>query len=509
MNLPTSGTQLICHNSEYFFPARTKAPASHLLTTVMLCAALSSPSSLLAGDDAHSGGKEVAEIGSQRELFVDDWLIDALDGAQLKLHHPRPEEIAVTFDAPAEGNVSAYVTVFQDGDIYRMYYRGGNYNWETRKTSHEATCYAESRDGRNWSKPALGLFELNGSKQNNIVWMGAGTHNFAPFKDANPDCRHDEAYKALGGDSKGLIAFASADGIHWRQLRAEPVITKGAFDSQNLAFWDTVRQRYVDFHRGFRDGVRGIMTAHSPDFLDWTEPQFIDMGDVEPMHLYTNATVAYARAPHIFLAFPKRFVESRAPAYHPHPDHNYPGVSDGLLMSSRDGLHWHRWDEAFIRPGENVDRWWQRNNMTAWGIVETKSDLPGQPPELSLYSSENYYVGPGRLRRFSLRLDGFASINAPYKGGYVVTRPLVFAGKELEINFATSAAGSIRCELQDERGKPIPGFALEECAEIYGDRVEHVVHWEQGSSVESLAGKPVRLKIALKDADVYSLRFRP
>lgn len=124
-------------------------------------------------------------------------------------------------------------------------------------------------------------------------------------------------------------------------------------------------------------------------------------------------------------------------------------------MSSRDGVNWKRWDEEFLRPGPNAHRWWQRNNHIAWGLVETKNDLPGDGRELSLYAIENYYVGPCRLRWFSLRIDGFVSVNAPYKGGEFTTRPLTFAGRELEINYAASAAGSLRVEMQDAGGKPL------------------------------------------------------
>jgi hypothetical protein len=86
--------------------------------------------------------------------------------------------------------------------------------------------------------------------------------------------------------------------------------------------------------------------------------------------------------------------------------------------------------------------------------------------------------------------------------------PVTFTGDELVINFATSAAGSVRVELQDAGGMPIPGFALEEAREQIGNEIERVVTWSGGSDVSALAGKPVRLRFGMKDADVYSLRFR-
>ena len=119
------------------------------------------------------------------------------------------------------------------------------------------------------------------------------------------------------------------------------------------------------------------------------------------------------------------------------------GLSDSVFMSSRDGLHFRRWGEAFIRPGPQQERWINRNNQIAWGLIETEADVPGTPPEISVYSMEGYYRGDScQLRRYTLRLDGFVSANAPLRGGELITRPFTFAGTELSLNYATSAAGS-------------------------------------------------------------------
>ena len=92
-------------------------------------------------------------------------------------------------------------------------------------------------------------------------------------------------------------------------------------------------------------------------------------------------------------------------------------------------------------------------------------------------------------------------------GGELVTRPLKFAGNRLHLNFATSAAGSVQVELQQPDGTAMPGFALAECNELFGDTVDRVVTWKGGGDVRSLVGKPVRLRFELKDADVYSFQF--
>ena len=448
----------------------------------------------------------VRELASRRELFVDDWLVDRSDGVSLRLGAPTPREVAIVFDRPWEGNVSTYVTVFEDDGVFRMYYRGAHYDVATKTTTHpEYVCYAESDDGRAWIKPELGLVEFDGSTANNIVWDGIGSHNFAPFLDANPNAAPEAKHKALASGEGGLYAFRSADGVRWELMDDAPVITEGAFDSQNLGFWDAERGRYVDFHRGFRDGVRDIMTTTSHDFLNWEDPEWLDWGDTPPEHLYTNAVIAYARAPHMFIGFPKRYVPGRVAVEHP-----YPGVSDTVLMTSRDGTHWRRWRGAFIRPGPMPERWVNRNNMTAWGVVTTTADHPSLPDELSLYVSEGYYTGNDcRMRRYTLRQDGFASVHASAPGGELVTHPLTFDGASLHINYATSAAGSVRVEIQDADGAPIPGLSLDDCAEIYGDHLDRRVEWSSGVDLADLSGRPVRLRFRLDDADLYALWFTP
>ena len=440
--------------------------------------------------------------------MVDDHLIDTMVGARLVLRRPTPREVAIVHDAPWEGNICFYHTVFRDDDRFRMYYRGAHYDAQTEKTAHQVVCYAESQDGILWTRPDLGLVEFEGSRKNNIIWDGLGSHNFAPFKDANPECRPEAQYKALASGEGGLYPFGSPDGVRWSLLRDEPVITRGAFDSQNLAFWDALRGRYVDFHRGFNEEagkrVRDIMTCTSDDFIHWTEPVWLQYMGAPVEHLYTNQVTAYPRAPHIFMGFPKRFVPARQVL-----EHRYSGVSDGVFMTSRDGLLFRRWGEALIRPGLQYERWGNRNNMIACGILETASDVPGTPHELSIYSIEGYYQGEScRMRRFTVRLDGFVSAQAPLTGGEVVTKPLIFEGEELILNFSTSAAGSVRVEVQSPEGEPIEGFALADAPEIYGDEIERVVTWEGAGDLGKLVGRPVRLRFVLHDADLYAFRFR-
>ena len=218
------------------------------------------------------------DIGSRRELLVDRHLIERLDGVRLELHRPVRRGIVFRTDAPWEGNGSGFQSVFQDGDRFRMYYRGGNHPasriYETEKNSWETLCLAESRDGIHWTRPELGIVEFRGSTRNNLFLnedmvreIGGRPSLSAVFKDANPECPPRERYKIviMGKKPRGLYLLVSADGIQFRLRSPKPFTTTGAFDSQNLMFWDSVHGVYREYHRDFDQGVRGIMTAASKD----------------------------------------------------------------------------------------------------------------------------------------------------------------------------------------------------------------------------------------------------
>ena len=466
---------------------------------------------------------EPIDVGSRLEPMIDNYLIESLDGAALRLHHPTPREIVLKMDRPWEGVYSGYITVLKDGDRYRMYYRGTP---EARQgLDIEVTCYAESDDGIHWTKPNLGLFEVRDTKQNNVVlarhWA---CHNFAPMLDANPRAPADQRYKAMGrsnnqgktidGKKYGLIAFASPDGIHWRELKEQPVITRGAFDSQNVSFWSASEGCYVCYFRVYVNdmstsmNMRWIGRTTSKDFLNWSRPVNLGLDGKPPQQLYTNQFSPYVRAPHVYLGMPTRFMEGRRALSKERiaalgtPGQFTNDCVDVTLVSARGGNELKRtFLEAFIRPGPDPYNWTSRANYAASGIVQTG------PEELSFYVQHHYGYPTAHVRRYTLRPDGFASVNAPFAGGEMTTKPLRFSGNRLAINFATSAAGSLRVEIQDAKGNPIPGFTLEDCPEIIGDQIERTVSWKQGPDLSALAGKPVRLRFVLKDADLYAFQF--
>ncbi len=490
-----------------------------MLTRIMLlstAAALSLMTSQVRAEDTAP-----IDIGSRRELLVDHFLIDQLDDVRLVLNRPRDEGVVIPFDQPWEGLFCGYCTVIKDGDRFLAYYRGRPAAGADGDPG-EVYCLAESADGLHWTKPQLDLFPMPGHPKTNIILAHAApvTHNFCPVLDTRPGIPAEQRFKAVGGTMEsGLIAWASPDGIHWKKLRDIAVLTKDMvpfkymFDSQNLAFWSATEQKYLCYFRVFENGIRRICRTTSDDFLNWSEPvlmQYDHCGEPAPIeHLYTNQTHPYFRAPHIYVATAARFMpgrqvltEEQAKAIHVNPKY-FKDTSDAVLMTTRGGGVYQRtFLSGFIRPGIGATNWVSRTNYPALNIVQTG------PTEMSLYVNQDYAQPTAHLRRYSMRLDGLASARAEYAGGELLTKPIVFAGKHLSINFATSAPGSIRVEIQGLDGKLLPGFALADCREQIGNEIDRIVSWKKGDDLSSIAGQPVRLRFVMKDADLYAFQFQ-
>lgn len=448
----------------------------------------------------------VLDVSSRWEMFTDRWLVEELRGAALVLHAPQRREVVLTTGAPWEGPESAYFTVVQDGGEIRLYYRGYTPAECSRET---CTCLAVSEDGVHFTRPNLGLYEFQGSRDNNIVWRDYESHAFGVFLDTNPAAAPDARYKAVGitGDPKvpGVYPLYSPDGIHWRRVANKPIISKGAFDTLNVPFWDAAAGVYRCYIRNYTrhadkafSGVRTIESCTSQDFFHWSDPQHNLYAPGVPLEqFYTNSVAPCPGAEHILLSFPKRFVPGRKKV----ASYGEPGVSDGVFMTSRDGVHWDRtFLEAYLRPGADERNWTDRNNMIARGIAVTGEN------EFSLYASEHYRWPDNRLRRLVVGRHRFASVRAGAAGGSMLTRPFTFTGSRLVVNASTSAAGYIRFAIADDTGRDLPGFAMGDCSEWFGDEFDAEIAFT-GGSLAALQGRPVRLRVELRDADLFALKF--
>ena len=263
-------------------------------------------------------------------------------------------------------------------DKYQMWYRGAPDAVNSIAT--HVTCYAESPDGVHWHKPDFDLYPRDDHKTTNIVLADAGKacHDLSIFRDTKPGVDPQSLYKAIGGyDDVGLFAFLSPDGIHWRKLRADPVVTKEqvyksfVFDSQNVPFWSEAEQKYLLYYRCYVDKKRRIARLESDDFIHWSNSQVMEYqryGQPAPIEqLYTNQTSPYFRAPQIYISTAARFMQGRkvvttqqAEAIHVNPKY-FGDTSDAILMSSHGGNIFQR---TFMSA------WSRRGSARKTGLLE-------------------------------------------------------------------------------------------------------------------------------------------
>jgi len=472
------------------------------------------------------------KIGNKRELFWDDYLINtSLTGACRRQHSPRLEEVVMEFNMPWEGDGCDYFSVIFHEGVYRMYYLA----WEMldpEVTVHTDTvikiCCIESTDGIHWYRPQLTVRPFPGYETNNILLDENDDlfDNFHVFIDENPACPPQERFKATASGAKlrqrdSLWCWVSADGYHWK--KSFPMTDKGRFDTQNVAFWSPEHSKYFCFIRDFHDipegdlnaGVRDIRVITSTDFRNWTDPVPVDFGGADDIPLYTSAVFRYPGAPEVLVGMPTRYVErlswtpnfdqltgaeARKKRCRVSPRYGLT-VTDCVLMLSRDGFHWDRFDaQTWLQPGiERDHNWVYGDGYPAVGVIRTPSALPGAPEELSFFAGERHWSqNPAHLRRFTVRQDGLFSYRADYAPKTLVTKPLLYEGGQLHLNFATSARGYIY--VTANCGKE----TIKSC-ELFGDTLDRTVPFD--GDLRAFEGKEVTLEFVMSDADLYSMQF--
>ena len=481
------------------------------------------------------------DLQNKREMFWDSYLVDEEKSTALKrLNQPVFKKCCFSFDKGLELDSISNLCMVKDDKGYKMYYSPWN-----SKTGEIGLAVIESEDGINWTRPDLNICdcpELSGC--NNLIIKKCVMGYFV-FYDTNPACPKDEKYKAIGTvhpappQKAGLWCLTSPDGYHFRQSH---LLTEyGRFDSLNTAHWDGSRYAcyFRDFHNTtipdnidgteapeklggltteqWHSGIRDVRVMFSDDFKNWTKPERIEFYDGLDYALYTNGVTVYDRAPHILVGFPTRYFEKKEWTENEEQIASSKlkkesmqrlekraglAINDCIFMHSRDGKNWSRFNEAFICSGyENEQNWVYGDCYPAYGLIDS--------------GKENYYIlqhschrsfGMAKpLNLYEIRKDGFACYMADDKERVIVTNPLTFTGKDLHINFSSSAFGYIYVDVLDENGEP---HADKKSFEIYGDTIDRRICFEDGSDFSEFAGRPVRIRFRLRDAKLYSMWFK-
>lgn len=477
---------------------------------------------------------------ARRTLFIDDQGIESMKGAERVVHRAlkHPDNPVIVGDRPWDAyRPQVYGTVIEDKqrDVLRMWYLsipGHVLSGEAepivsgfKRIGHTTlVAYAESNDGYKWRKPELGIVDFNGSKKNALVNMGRDNTEGVSivFQPDDPDPKR--RYKAIFWEHKvapkgeptgrgqlandpradGMWVSFSEDGVNWNDYEKNPVIPNGS-DTGQCVLFDPNLKKYILYSRL---GVgRRISRCTSDDFVNWSPPQLVfaaDDKDPPGTQVYGSGFCIYEG---IYVGLPWMFYLAQDQRI------------DVQLIHSRDGINWHRmagreriipngpegaWDSGIIFTASHPVVLDDRILIYYFGI---QGDHFGHP-QRDWEESKKYYRGG--IGVATLRRDGWVSLNLPFTGGSVTTRPLVIpeaingdTTPRLILN-TNAYTGDVRVTLLDEADQPMTGF--EQSNNLHGDFLRTEVTWP-GHTLAELVSKKAKLRIHGRLAKLYSFWF--
>lgn len=433
-------------------------------------------------------------VGGEKQLFVDDALIQSQSGLKRTLHGVKkhPKNPLITWDKPWE-QAARYVlpfTVLRDADTKKLRLWYAVYNRRAGKRTLE--CVADSDDGINWTKPNLGLFDYKGSRANNIIREG---RSFRVLYDPETTDA-SQRYKAIIRDA-GFIAGFSPDGLRWQTTK--PVLDQ-AYDATS-AHWDPVDRKWIASCKVWYKDRRVRGYAESRDLRNWTDTYLmLDTDERDSPHdqLYSMPINRYES---VYIGMPK--------VYHVDTDR-----CDVQLAFSRNAKSWERPDRTPFVPNSdrrgdydygNIDPLenWIRVGDELWFYYSGRASLHNEKSDKS----------DGWVCMGTLRIDGFRSLDAAGdEEGILVTPPVVLTGHSLYLN-ADAMGGSIKVEILDDKRQdptadevdlPLFPFLKNNSDPIAADKVRQVVTWNGSNSLATLDQRPVRPRFYLSNARLYS-----
>jgi hypothetical protein len=457
--------------------------------------------------------RRTLNIGSEKQLLIDDLFFDQSENIRLRLHPAQKSgEHNVVRDRPWESATLNWFSFLEDDGVYRMWYEC--YDVEGWPTINDTSfCYCESKDGIHWMKPELGLFEYQGSKANNVLFRQIGpegahsrVHGTCVFID--PVARPESRYKAI---SQGMFptppdyriaGMHSSDGLKWTRY-PKPICNLFA-DSQFSGFWDDGTEKYTIYGRVSHRG-RALGRAEGDDFEHFSDLSLVlapNDNDPPESDLYNSAATKYRYCADIYFMFPSLFQHSTQ-------------TLDIRLAVSRDGISWTYPDQEtpFIALGKKGE-FDSGSLYMGQGIIRRDNELylyyGGSRLNHAEGELENLTKPDGSriYSRVTVPLDRFVSAEADANGGFFITPPMIFAGNTLHLNAEIHEGGSAKVAVLDVDGQPFKNRSVKECLPIAGRKNVKQVFWKADGDVSAFAGTPVRLRIELNNANLYSLEFK-
>jgi len=494
---------------------------------------------------ASAEGATPIKLGTSKHVLLDDALFP--EHENVAFVPTPPDRIELAFEV--SGAFRKHLVALEDEQgLVRIY----------NPIANDRLAVRTSRDGVHFDVPRL----PTGTDQdpNIVIPEAVGT----PTVFLDPRAPAAERWKLVSGyDGRGIFLFTSPDGYAWTRCPTAAISAQAA--SQSNLFYDDQRGQYVGYHRtdigrnAFgRTERRFVMTivdslrppwpftpltpadyerAAGPLRLAKERPWYLDNGpltpggigiewptifrpregfDPEGTDIYVPKAVKYPWAPDAYLAFPCIYFHYEGASARPRSALGAAergrgsGPIETQLMTSRDGVNWARqprpvWLGVGAQSGYDVHQTYMAQGMVRHG------------DEIWMYSynTEEYHSTrrqkPERRGVFRTvqRLDRFVAAAAPYdREAKLVSRPLIFAGRKLVLNVDTGAAGWLQVGLVQSDGRPLPGYAPDECVWVSGNELRYPVEWlAKGTDVSALAGQPVRIVIRMRGARLFALQF--
>jgi len=470
-----------------------------------------------------TAAEQVPLLNDAPQLFVDLDQVETLNNVRQIFHsaEKHPHNPVLRKVKPWENDRGTWGSVIYDEQekIFKAWYGGlSGRQKEYRPGSLSecsVLCYTASGDGVHWDRPELGLNEVMGTRQNNVV-VGDDHHKGLGHWEStlkNPlEVDPRRRYKALGwssydwnGPLSGIYSMTSPDGLRWTHT-PEPVFhfdpRKGSHDlgpvgdAQSLMI-DTLRRRYVACLRSSPHRSQSV----SQDFVTWTQPRVrlqARPGEIANT-VYNHMGFVYGDR---YLGLLTYFVR----------DPKDPLVTVRLL-TSRDGEAWQRPDTGKPLIDVGAIGEWDRFLIM----------LTGAPPVRVGDKLYLYYRG------MATRHKPYEGKDEPFHqgGGFGLANPAVrrvrLAGRQLRRRprhdqavsdarppAAPQCQGRLRplaVEVLDNSGHALPGFSTDDCRVMQVDRVDEPIGWKESASLEMLRDRPIRLRFHLENVRVYAFRI--
>lgn len=470
----------------------------------------------------------VLQAGSDKQLLIDDFVIDEMSGLTRRLHpfrkHPRNPVLQAQMPWE-EGWVDPFMsTVVYDRQqrCFRMWYRCG--------PRHSLAGYAVSEDGVHWQRPDIAQTSWQQFERHNLLgfegkidtWKTPGK-NILFFPAARGTDRFLSLfYRPPAGD---YAVSRSVDGVTWLQ----PDSVRHAYGDVVSLIHDPGRKQFLYFPKYMREHEGFVRRSFSAATLDDLDGPFSAKfpflaGHRDDSRVANDACRAYGSLLPDTLRLPEFHSEVYAVTAIPYEGvvvalydlwpviGSREGPLDLPMKVSRDMRTWH--DVDYPRRALPIGRFGEWDSGMVYGgntmlVVGDQIRLyylganMGHCTRILPTTKPYHTLGVGLA---TLRLDGFASLRPESGTGSLTTKPLSVKGSRLQINARCRDTGWVKAELLDAAGRPLPGFSIDDCRPFTGDAIRHTFTWSDGAQVPDHLDA-IRVRFTLSSADLFAFQF--